>query len=106
MNIIKYYYSVILINIYIYLKKNSLQLSYLNSQNDITLEDITCFFLILIIQRHIKCSCNKNLFKSEVSVGQTFFLSVIQHPIATVSSKATKFWYSLVATYGRVNIHL
>jgi hypothetical protein len=78
-----------------------LNLSYLNSQNDITLEDITCFFLILIIQRHIKCSCNKNLFKSEVSVGQTFFLSVIQHPIATVSSKATKFWYSLVATYGR-----
>ncbi|ORX85605.1 hypothetical protein BCR32DRAFT_265558 [Anaeromyces robustus] len=75
--------------------------SYLNSQNNVTLEDITCFFLILIIQRHIKCSHDKNFFKNNISVGQTFFLSVIQHPIASVSAKATKFWYSLIGNYGR-----
>jgi len=75
--------------------------SYLNSQSNITLEDITCFFLILIIQRHIKCSHDKNFFKNNISVGQTFFLSVIQHPIASVSAKVTKFWYSLIGNYGR-----
>jgi len=76
----------------------------LNNQNVVTLEDITCFLLILIIQRHIKCSHNKDFFKGNTFVGQTFLFSVIQHPIATVSSKVEKFWYSLIANYGRVNI--
>ncbi|ORX48448.1 hypothetical protein BCR36DRAFT_81226 [Piromyces finnis] len=78
-----------------------LNLSSLNNQNMVTLEDITCFLLILIIQRHIKCSQNKNYFKGSTFVGQTFFLSVIQHPIAAVSPKIEKFWYSLIANYGR-----
>ncbi|ORY19960.1 hypothetical protein LY90DRAFT_517164 [Neocallimastix californiae] len=33
----------------------------------VTLEDIICFFLILIIQRHIKCSHNNNFFTSKTS---------------------------------------